>query len=239
MVSFELLLPIGAIAFYLIDSAVLLYGNEFIFTLRSDQWTWSAGSDVILRGRRLYLPNPLTPQRLTLRTAWSEHQPDVKAADPTTIAALMRTLRPLAMLAQLLLFLVVIVLPVVIALLGTGVVLLAVFGVCYLSVLLMIGLLYRRRAHLGLANRQLLGLALDAVLCPPFAINLVRKISLRQKFVGDPVSFARDNFQPAQSSTLVHFICKRLEFDMGGLDHAEAQWIQLNAYKERLMSLPK
>lgn len=237
--SFELLLPIGAIAFYLIDSAALLYGNEFIFTLCSGHWTWSAGSELILRGRRLYLPNPLTPQRLVIRTAWSEQQLDGKPEGVADIAALEQTLRPLATLAQLLLLLVLIVLPVVITLLGTGVALLTVFGLCYLSVLVMIGLLYRRRAHLGLASRQLLGLALDAVLCPPFAINLVRKISLRRRFVRDPVVFARENFQPAQSSSLVDFICKRLELDMGALDHAEAQWIQLNAYRERLMSLSK
>ena len=32
MPSFEVLLPIGAIAFYLYDSALLLYGNELVLS---------------------------------------------------------------------------------------------------------------------------------------------------------------------------------------------------------------
>jgi hypothetical protein len=239
VVSFELLLPIGAITFYLLDSAALLYGNEFIFTLRSEQWAWSAGSDVILRGRRLYLPNPLTPQLLTIRTAWSEQQLGDRAENSANIATLQQTLRPVAILSQLLLFMVVIALPAVIALLGTGAALLAVFGLCYLSALTMIGLLYRRRARLSISNRQFVGLALDSLLCPPFAINLVRKIGLRQNLVADPAVFANENFLPEQASTLINAICKRLEQDMSGLDQAEAKWIQLQAYRERLMSLSK
>jgi hypothetical protein len=239
VVTFELLLPIGAVGFYLFDSAALLYGNEFIFTLHSDRWTCSEGSDLILRGRRLYLPNPFTPQRLSFRISWSELKLDEPAGDVAKILALRRNLRPLAILDQLLLILIVFAMPAVIAFLGTGAALLAVFGACYLVALVLIGLLYRRRSHLGLTTRQLLGLSLDSVLCPPFAINLVRKIALHQSLVGDPVAFAKVNFAPQDFADLVAAIFKRLDLDMGELDRAEEQWAQLQAYREHLMSISK
>jgi len=236
-VSFELLLPVGAIAFYLFDSAALLYGNEFIFTLKSGSWVWSAGSDFILRGRRLYLPNPLTPQRLSFRTAWSESQLNEGAGDASRISELQRNLRLLGFLELFLLVLIALIMPVVLALLGTGVALLAVFAACYGTVLVMIGFLIRNRARLGLSTRQLVGLSLDGLLCPPFGINLVRKITLRQNPVGDPVAFAKSSFAPTDLAALVASICKRLELDMAELDRSEAKWMQLEAYRERLMSL--
>jgi hypothetical protein len=236
---FEVLLPIGAIGLYLFDSAALLYGNEVIFTLQSGRWKWSGGSELILRGRRLYLPNPFTPQPLSLRACWSENRLDQVADNIAKIAALRRKLRPLGILDQLLLILLVFAMPAVIEFLGTGPALLVVFAACYLTVLVMIGLLYTQRAHLGLSTRQLLALSLDSVLCPPFAINLVRKIGLRQNLAGDAVVFAKENLPPAAFSDLVAAICKRLEMDMGRLDFTGAEWHQLQAYREHLMSISK
>jgi hypothetical protein len=77
------------------------------------------------------------------------------------------------------------------------------------------------------------------VLCPPFAINLVRKIALHQSLVGDPVAFAKVNFAPQDFADLVAAIFKRLDLDMGELDRAEEQWAQLQAYREHLMSISK
>jgi hypothetical protein len=239
VISFELLLPIGALGFYLFDSAALLYGNEFIFTLQSNRWAWSAGSEIILRGRRLYLPNPFTPQRLCFRTAWSEGALEELTSDIENIVTLQRAVRPLAVLDQWLLILILLVMPVVIALLGTGVALLAVFAACYLTVLVMIGVACRRRAQLGLSPRQLLSLSFDSALCPPFAINLVRKIGLRQRLVRDPVAFARANCSPIAFAALLSAICKRLDLDLSELDPTAAKSAQLQAYRAHLESLSR
>src|SRR3546814_15615228 len=52
--------------------------------------------------------------------------------------------------------------------------------------------LWRRREAFGLDRRTAAWLAFESVACPPHAINLVRKLGLRQPLPGDAMSMATD-----------------------------------------------
>jgi len=165
---FEVLLPLGAAAFYLYDCCLLLFADEVISHWNGAAWTRALPTDIVIARRRLWVLNPLRPDRPAHRGPG-----DATAPSPPG------ELRALQVTAWLLLVLLAVALPVVSIGLGAGPALLGVFGLFYATVLLLLTLTWLRRAALGLTTRAYLALAADCLLCPPFAINAVRRITLR------------------------------------------------------------
>ena len=181
-IPFEWLLPLGAVAFYLFDSVSLLYGNELMIELLGRRSRVSSGSRLMIAGRRLYLPNPLTPNALLLQVRWSSNEASDLGEQPAACDMLSREfaqgLRPVRWIMSLLAVLLFVVLPLVSMLYGAGAVLLGVFAVAYLLVIAALGIVWARRKVLAVASRRFVGLALESLACIPFALNLVRKITL-------------------------------------------------------------
>lgn len=165
---FEVLLPLGAAAFYLYDCCLLLFAEEVIWVWTGAAWVRTLPTDVVIARRRLWVLNPLRPDRAAYR-----------GSGDTLPSAPVAALRPLQGMVWLLLALLALALPIVSVGLGAGLALLLVFGLFYAAVALLLTLIWRRRAALGLTTRAYLALAADCLLCPPFAINVVRRISLR------------------------------------------------------------
>ncbi len=188
-----------ALGLYLYDSALLLYSNEAVLVCaRHNRWLAGFGSNrTTLRGRQLYLPNPLTPTRPVYRLSWTlEATADLPAhsappaADTAAVAPLavnpggdwtanrplLRRLAPLVWSLAAALF---IALPVALyGRLGDWLIVCA-FGLVYTNLVVMLALLWLVRKRFNLTGRAFAQLAFDLVLCPPFALNLVRKLSLQ------------------------------------------------------------
>lgn len=208
--SAEVLLPAGAIAFYLYDSLLWLFGDELVLIRGARRWTCAAGSDWLLMRRRLYLPNPFAPQLLLWRACWSASARGAAGAGLSQLAALQVALAPLRALVLIEMLLIVLALPAcVVAGLGPLALLLllgAIYGVAIAAVIW----IWWRRALLGLSARQCRSLSFDALACPPFAINLVRKISLLGKVRGELLAQARGEFEPAAYERLRAMLLRRV-----------------------------
>jgi len=229
------LLPLGALAFYLYDSLLWLYGDELVLIRRAQRWDHAAGADRLLFRRRLYLPNPLTPQRPLWRACWSRFATRDRVTDLGALAGMELTLRPLRVLVTVLWLLIVVALP-VIALSGARpAILLALLAVVYSVAAIMVAWLWRQRAALGLSARSCSALSFDALACPPFAINLIRKISLRTMIEGELMAQARGAFdQPAMErlrATLIRRVDELLAVEVVGSVRHSA----LAAYHSELM----
>ena len=228
-------LPLGAIAFYWYDSLLWLYGDELVLIRRARRWDHAAGSDRLLFRRRLYLPNPLTPQRPMWRACWSEFSTRDRFTDLSALASLVQTLRPLRALVTVLWLLIVLALPVVVVSGARPSILLALLAAVYSVAAIAVGWLWRQRAVLGLSTRSCRALSFDALACPPFAINLVRKISLQTMIKGELMAQARGAFdQPALESlraTLIRRVNELLAVEaVGSVPHTT-----LTAYHSELM----
>ena len=177
MPAFEVLLPVGALALYLYDSVQGLYGDELMLERGRRGWRTSAGSGLLLGGRRPYLPSPLAPDAPVFRVRWDRPQEDgtLGAADVRAMAV---PLRLPGLIVRVQLALLAIALPVVSIVLGAGRMLLAVFALYYLLSLVTLLLLVRARVVLQLTGRQLWLLAFESIACAPFALNVVRKVGL-------------------------------------------------------------
>ena len=207
MTPTELWLPIGAAAFYLYDSCCLLWHNELMFTRARARWLVHGGSELRLSGRRLYLPNPLLPLRPQFQVQWS--LADTRAEPAESCAPLLQALVPIGVINQLQLLL-LLALPAISWTLGASIVLLALFALFYLLTLAALVLVWRRRSACGIQTRAFWLLALDVLACAPFAVNMVRKISMRHGIAGNPLLFAAANFDPATRDIMQKLIDARV-----------------------------
>jgi len=187
--SLEVLLVIGIIAFYVQDAMLLLYGDELVFERVARRWHPSPGGSQ-WQGRFLFVPNPLAPWRPLLRGAI----PGAPSAIPETssLEPVLRALRPLQVGVTLLAALLLVGVPALLWRYPHPLALSALAASIYLVALLLVIELWRRREAFGLDRRTAAWLAFGSVACPPHAINLVRKLGLRQSLPRDAMSMASD-----------------------------------------------
>jgi hypothetical protein len=208
------LLMVGVLGLYLYDAALLLFHDEVVLEARRHGFVVSGGSTLELGGRHLFVPNPCCPHRVLLRLAWSD------AASPLQRVRWQRVRFTLAILAPwtwLLLGLFFVGLPCALWF-GSHAVLLGWLLSTYLAIVAMLVQVYRRRKALNLSARAVLALAFDALLCAPFALNIVRKISLRQHAVPDLRRAAASMLPPEQQAALLDLLRGRIRTS---LDFAE------------------
>jgi hypothetical protein len=213
----EFWLPIGAAAFYLYDAALLLWQNELVYTRKGQSWLVDGGSQIRLGARRLFLPNPLLPQRAQFLVRWSGNDPRAGDADAEVPQALLDALRPIGLL-NLVQLVLLIALPIALWVDGAGIAALAVFALFYLLSIVGLVFMFRRRAALGLTMRQCWMQALDAIACAPFAVNLTRRIALLQGLAGEPLRFAARHFDAPALALARELVAARVREELADPD---------------------
>lgn len=236
MTSFQVWLPLGALALYLFDSTQWLYANELVFLHGGGQWRCARIPAFLVSGRRVYLPNPLAAAAPQFTVRWSESDQRNEQEDMGELDRFLRALRPVQYLVNTLLV-ILLVLPVELLLYGTGAELLAVMALFYLVILVALVFIYFRRHELRLTGRAFAALSFDALACAPFAINLVRKLALRRSLAGNPIAFAAAAFEPTAFANLVHTVTARVAEEQLREDSHGPRWEVLEAYRRKLNAL--
>jgi hypothetical protein len=236
MPSFEVWLPVGAIGLYLFDSILLLYANEVLFLRPRRGWQFAMSSGLLLAGRRLCFCNPLLPAIPQFRVQWSERDTRQEEERDGELSAFLAALRPLQYLVTAL-WLLLVALPFDVLLLGTGPELLALMAAFYLVILLALGYIYARRAALGVSAGALAALSFDALACAPFAVNLVRKLSMRRSLAGNPLEFARRAFDRETFGALIQAVSARVGEEQLREFGQTPRWLELEGYRQRLAAM--
>jgi len=136
-----------------------------------------------------------------------------------------------------LLLLIAVALPAVLYAFGQGLPLLLLLIAIYALNLLMAAWLWQARAVLALGTRACIFLTVDLLLCPPFAINLVRKITLQQQQAGDPLLFAREHFSASQFAALCALLAGRVRAELAADEPGGAHYLQLQSLYRRIEEL--
>ncbi|MFC5526836.1 hypothetical protein ACFPPA_13925 [Rhodanobacter ginsengisoli] len=216
----------GVVGLYLYDSALLLFHNEIVLESKRHGYLVSAGGALEIGGRYLFLPNPCCPHRLLIRLGWSAGEARDRPRPPWK-----RTRLALSIIAPwtwLLLGLFFVALPYALWV-GTNVVLLCWLLLTYLVITAMLLHVHRHRKALNLSTHALIALAFDTLLCAPFAINIVRKISLRQ-VTPDLRSVASSLLSTAEHSVLTGILRRRIQTSLCFLEQGSAASDALHAY---------
>lgn len=165
-----------AVALYAYDSLLLLSSNEAVL-VRGWRGRWLAGFGAHrwkLAGKEPLLPNLFTPHRPLFRLAWRfEGERDTEGQTQTLQAPrALDTFGAFVLGSLICLFM---LLP--IGLFGAGLAFTSgAVALLYANNLIALALVFRRRHALHLTTRQFGMLAFECLVCPPFSINLVRKL---------------------------------------------------------------
>jgi hypothetical protein len=236
--SYEAELLALALIFYLYDSSVLLYSNEAVFTCDGAQhWSVSTGrSAFMFAGRSLHLLNPLAPHRPSFRLHWDFDRWAAEHKEPGWPASAQefKRLAPTTMIAGIALFL---LLPLgMFTTLGRYAVIPSLL-LLYGSILVALFQLRRNGILAALSRWRFLGFAFECLACPPFGINIVRRITLAERIL-EPVPLAAIRLLDADSWIQLRDQCL-LRLDEAMLLAAENSDDQklLEAQKQRLSAL--
>jgi hypothetical protein len=219
---------------YLYDSLLLFNSNDAALVRRGNG-TWVAGfgsNRTTLKGKEPFVPNPLLPARPIYRLAWrieGENLGDVtrwehKADDLKRFVPLVWILFALAFVA----------LPwVLVARAGDLFVLLA-FLLIYAAVFSIILLLGFRRQSVGVSRKQVAWMAFDFLICPPFALNVIRRLSLLTPVSEDFVSAAERLLQPSDWRIARSELIARLDEEIDSEDEDSSRSIAMKVRRSLL-----
>lgn len=166
---------LAAAGLYLYDSALLLYRDEgVVSTVGRSGWAVRFGSGIQLRRKYLFIPSPLTPHRPIFRLVW---KPETGVTADRRWTERRTLFEPLAPLVWGMLASIFVLLPLGLFFRLGDAMLLGAVALLYLNILALLGWIALKRASFGLTRRRFAALAFEALICSPFALNLVRKIS--------------------------------------------------------------
>lgn len=200
----EIQLMALVLALYVFDCTLLLYIDEAVLTADGrGRWRASFGArDLSIFGRAPCLLNLFTPHRRAFRlhgqagsggsapgtTDWSAIPPYVPSLRP--IAA--GTAAGLFVVLPYSMFVAERIWPTVVAV-----------TLIYGSILAALVVLYRHRLVAGLTGRTFTTLAFECLACPPFAVNLIRRIALHEKIAESLLAAAVRLMDPEAANQLL------------------------------------
>lgn len=230
----EVLMIVGMVGLYLYDSALLLESNEAVLVAgRKARWTAQFGAEnFVVRGKELFVPNPLLPHRPLYRFSWnSEGVVGPKQPWVPPLAKEFAILSPLIWLMLLALF---VLIPLGLYSRLGNVAVAAGVVLFYISALLALALVWVRRGDYGISGRRLSLLAFESLTCPPFALNLVRHLSLNLQPKEDFLAVI-DNCQffTGRDSALKNLIA-RVKSEIAWEQEGSARSERLNAHLKYL-----
>jgi hypothetical protein len=195
---------------YLYDSALLLAANEALLAPgRKGRWHALFGAQGFqVRGKEPLLPNPLLPHRPLYRFSWDTagltgpSEPWSAAHDRYAILA------PSVWLMLAALF---ILIPMgLLSSLGSFAIV-AGLVVFYANAMLALTLVWLKRVEYQVSGKRLAALAFESLSCPPFALNLVRHLSLGSQARADFATMVEQYLSGAERHAALAQMSARVE----------------------------
>ena len=192
---------------YLTDLARLLAPDEVLLTgsARGHFRALTPQHGFLFNRRHAVFPAVLRPDTHAIRLRWP---PAASGSDTRAEVERVFALGVLAevprMLCPMLLVLMFVVLPVTYIVDHSETTVIITLGMIYLSIVVLVGWMVRQRVALGFGPGQVAWLAFESLLCPPYAINLYRKIQAAHHGVrrADVLDVATDLLPPERRQRL-------------------------------------
>lgn len=176
--------------FLLYDSALLLYANEALLSLKKGQWRIHYGSThFTIAGKSVFIANPFALHRPLYRLAW--HDAHAGSRPTEDLAAIDHGLSKLAPLVGLSAVAQFVLLPTILFWGFTLPNLIFAAILIYTANILLITAVFWNRTQFELTRKQIISLAIEYLLCPPIALNIIRRLSLARSFKDDLSVVAR------------------------------------------------
>lgn len=236
---------------YLYESSVLLFCNQAILSpLCASGWRVQFGlKHLNIRGKELCFVQLLMPWRPLFVLTWRfegrapSQQESKSEIEPHEVATRAAWQPPAAASYQILIPFVwwlssatFIVLPLgLFTSLGDD----AVLGACgmlYLGILTLLLVLWRYRSHFQLSKKELFSLGFEYVICPPFALNVIRRLSLKIKIEDDLEPIAHSLQSPHSWRLTRTLMLERLDDQIAYEAKDTARYASLLSHRQKLQA---
>ncbi len=230
--STELLLLTALVGLYLYDSTVLLHCNEGLLSpRRGGDWSVRFGSDTYqVGGREPCIPNPLLPHRPVLRLTWSDV--GEKSAQPWCPPQ--QTFGPLGTLIWAMGVALFLFLPLGLLTRLGDYMIIASLATFYLSAFAALAWVWRHRDYLQMTPKTFAKLSFESLTCPPFALNLIRHITITWSPTDDLMAVARAVQSPERWARTRVQLMRRLESSMAWTDETSERHSRMRMYYQQL-----
>lgn len=219
---------------YLYDSALLLFSNEGILVPAGQGWKIRFGlREPRIAGKEFFLPAPWLLHRPMYRLSWQfdgraplgkaqewdarQHAPPILVLLVWSIAMVLFVLLPVGFFTSL----------------GMRI-LVAAAALLYLSIVFALAYLWVLRESMGLTGKRIGKLAFEYLVCPPFALNLIRAVSLAQPARENLISVAQRLETPEAWQATRGQLLIRLDEEIEMEDEASARMAGLREQRARL-----
>lgn len=236
-ISAQAQLLIAAALFYAYDACLLLYANEGIATPTWRGWrVSSAHNRLSILGKNLYIPNLLLAHRPLYRLAWNSSRIDLHDAENWPAKRKLPGIFSYTVYAcAASIFL---LLPLAIGVARSETAILLSVACIYLHAILAGAVTLRFSKQLGLTPKNAWSIALECICCPPFAINVIRKLSLQSTTQSNLVGAAFTLLNPEQWQVLQETLVQSIDQESAESDdpallsaYADAKTLLLNSPK--------
>ncbi len=223
----EATLMLVALGLYLYDSVLMLSGNEaVIYRGWGGRWYAAFGSNHWRLGfREPYLPNPLTPHRPIFRLQWSfEGAPaSTPACGSFQFPDELRHLTPFVLGTGFSLF---VLLPLgLFTRLGSAFALGAI-ALVYANIAIGLVVLLLKRHQMGLSGKQFTLIAFECLVCAPIALNLIRRLAVKERIKEDFTVAAERLLQPVEweqsRASCLERVDEQIDYETEGSDRMHA-----------------
>ncbi|OTG67587.1 hypothetical protein [Acinetobacter silvestris] len=244
-IAFEYWVILGLVGLYLYDSAKLIrYNQVFLYTgLRSKFSIHVPSKNMNVLKKYLFLTHPFHNSHLLFILQWNLNAQkkcdEVQLADEIqTIKNQVDSLRKLQLSNILVWILTLIAFPLLFLTQQSYLLILSTLLLIYVINLAQASYVILKRKPLTLNKKQCVSFFIDALFCPPFALNLLKKITLNIEIQHDAIHIAQLLLNPKAFSSGLEQIIQ----DIDALKQSEpntetAQYIQLGKLHSYLITL--
>jgi hypothetical protein len=232
--SFEALLVLGVFGLYCYDSFMLLNFNELIFIRFKKKWSYKFPILSLQLLRKFpFLPNLLTPNVPLFQVFWPSRDQGLNTKELDTF---IKSALPIQIISVLLLLLMFIGLPIIAFTYGSSVKLLIIFSTIYSLIVCILIYIFNQKHNLKISNTKFLSIAFESIVCPPFSLNMVRKISLNFPMNVDPYIFSKKMFEEETKKSFKTNLSIMIDKKMNFLEKDSERFIELNNYLNQIKS---
>jgi hypothetical protein len=234
--SSEVWLLLGVVGFYLYDSLRLANIHEVYLLKGVLGWQLKLPSNFFkFRGQCIFLPNPLTPWNPIFSSNFFDEigsQDFIDLPSQLSNSLLVIRLLVVTLFIEMLVFL-----PISIYFFGMGMTTLGIVLSIYITVVILVITLFRKKIEFKLTPKKYLSLAFDCIACPPFALNVVRKLSLATPINLNLFEFVQKMLTPNRREEFFIQLHKRAEDMILASDEGSIEYQRLQELKKRLSGL--
>lgn len=232
--SAELEIVVLIAALYLSECALLLCANEAIIECKVDGYRVHFPSErANVRGRLLFFLSPLLPTRAALRVAWSTSTlPPIETNSQDEFSArlvILAALQPLVPFVVVISGLVLLCIPAALIILEVRQVMFPLL-LMYIAIAALLVRLWTLRSQIVLTEGKFALVAFQCLACPPYAPNLLRRLSMTTPIRTDLLLIAKTHLAASERRNVYSEIATRVQERMATYEPASTEYIELATY---------